>query len=557
MAAIQPDAFSASQLSVLERIAKGAPLPVLLEAVVRLIEAQADGMLCSILLLDRENACVRAGAAPSLPPQCVLAFDGAKIGPQAGSCGAAAFLGERVVVEDIATHPNWTDYKHVALPHGLRACWSSPIFSPEREVLGTFAMYYLDRRGPTEQEIAWVDVAAHLASIAIDRDRVEAQQRKLEAQVQQAERMQALGTFAGGIAHDFNNILTAIRGHAEIAAHPGIPAETVNASLKEITIASRRAADLVRQIATFGRNAEPKRELLALELVTEEAVKLLRATLPSTLQIQTRFAERTPQVSADPTQVHQLIMNLGTNAMHAMKEHGGTITIALEAVTLPADLPTGLAKGRYVRLTVSDQGCGMDAVTAERAFEPFFSTKGIGQGTGLGLAVVHGIMKSHQGVVTVDSEPGRGTTFRLYFQAVEHAGSSETAEVDVHASGQGEHVLYVDDDDALVFLCTRMLRRLGYRATGFAAPFEALAHFRDHASDFDAVVCDINMPGLRGVELIRQIRALRPEVRVVLVSGFVSPADVLDARALGIEHVVPKPQTIEDLAHVLHTLIGG
>jgi PAS domain S-box-containing protein len=857
MAAGTSDAFVAGQRDVLEGIAAGLPLGQVLERIVRLVEAQAAGVRCSILLLDPEHDCVRHGAAPSLPPGFSRAIDGLPIGPTAGSCGTAAHRRETVVVEDIATDPIWAPYRELALAHGLRACWSSPIFSAERRVLGTFAMYYREPRGPSAAERAWVSAATHLAAVALGRDRteqalrqsearyrriadaareaiwlvdragrtlfanrrvaamlgcdgadltgrrlldfvdegaraeteghlalgeaagprdvrfrradgaelwtmvslssvtddagavvgtlavvtditerkaaetrarqlarlyalsssvneavsrirdparlyehacrivveqgrlrlawvglydaasdrlvpvarvgaddgyvdritvgvhdqrtaggpaaralregvavvandvardpgfytkrealarglrscaafpltirgrptgvlviyaeqpgyfsdeelrvltaladhiafgvesagVEAERRRLvhdlgervkeltvlhgaarslqgdrpfdqallaelvsllpaglqypdlcvariefggvaaqtpgwhltpwvqsvtfagagqtgrievaylvptppaaggpflaeegallrsladmlgahaerreaererarlETELHQAQRIQALGTLAGGIAHDFNNVITAILGNVEIASRALPPDHRAQRSLGHITQAATRAADLIKRILTFSRRREPQRSRLPLQPIVEEALKLLRSTLLPRVEIRSHFEAGAPAVLADATQVYQVVTNLATNAAHAMGPPGGRLDVRLETVSVDAATPArpaDLAEGRYVLLSVSDTGCGMEAATLERIFEPFFTTKPVGEGTGLGLSVVHGIMKSHDGAIAVDSRPGAGTTFRLYFPVADAPAPTPT-----------------------------------------------------------------------------------------------------------------------------------
>ena len=804
----QPGAFDASERDVLERIAGGAPLTDVLERIVRLVEGQAPGMACSILLVDREQQCVRAGAAPSLPAAFTRAIDGTAIGPEAGSCGTAAFLGERVVVEDIAVHPYWAAYRHLALPHGLRACWSSPIFSTKREVLGTFAMYYREPRGPSPHEVAWVDAATHLAAVALGheaaaqalrrsethyrriadtahegiwlldpgghtlfanrrlaeilraravdlerasifdfldpdarpqiertlaapgdgapeqrdvrlhcrdgsqvwvivsssavrdddgrpvgtlamltditerketegrirrllhdlRERVKeltllhrtasllqtgrpldeafladlvapiplawqhaevcvarivcgdveartpgwrstpwmqsaalsggglrgvievaylvekppaaegpflAEERSLlqsladmlsahvdrertQAQLRQAQRIQSLGTLAGGIAHDFNNVLSAVGGNVEIAER-ALPVEhPARKPLQRIGQATARAADLVNRILAFSRRQEPHWASVALQPVVEEALKLLHATLPAAIEIRTRFDAGAPAVRADASQIHQVLMNLGTNAAHAMSERGGVLEVRLEAVTPDADaLAPELRAGRYVRLSVSDTGSGMDGTTLEHIFEPFYTTKAPGHGTGLGLSVVHGIVKSHDAAIRVESQVGVGTTFHLYFPAVAAPGPEAPVPTPTDLRGHGEHVLYVDDEEPIVDVATRLLGDLGYRVTGVTDARLALADFRSRPYEFDVLVTDLAMPELPGAELARQVRELRPGIPVVLTSGYVRPEDAEAVQRLGAVDVIRKPRLAADLGPTLHRRLTG
>ena len=976
-----PSTFDASEREVLEWIVGGAPLGEVLEGIVRLVEQQAPGMCCSILLLDREQRCVRYGAAPSLPAEFSRAIDGAPIGPEAGSCGTAAYLGQRVVVEDIAEHPYWAAYKHLALPHGLRACWSTPIFSTKREVLGTFAMYYREPRGPRPREVAWVDAATHLAAIAIgheasaqalrrseahyrriadtahegiwlldttgrtlfanrrlaeilrcrpeelegvaifdflepavgpeiarklaspiegvaeqydvglrrrdgtdawaivsssavsddngrvagtlamvtditERQEAEARVRRIarlyavsssvneaivrvrdtqelyeracriaveqgllrlawvglcdeasqtlrpvarfgagdgyvdhitisleddlmnrgpagralrtsacaveddiasatgfywkaealarglrscaafpltvmdrpvgvlllyadrpgyfrdeelrvlgaladdiafavasaaneverrrlvhdlnervkeltllhrtanllqsdrpldqtfladlvaavplgwqypgvcaarivcgeveartpgwrptpwmqsvsfkaggldgvievaylvekpaaaegpflaeerallqsladmlsahvdrqrtQAQLRQAQRIQSLGTLAGGIAHDFNNVLAAVGGNAELAARE-LPADhPAHTHLRRIEQATGRAADLVQRILAFSRQQDTRRTSVRLQAIVDEVLKLLRATLPATIEIRTRLEADTPSVLADSSQIHQVLMNLGTNAAHAMGDRGGRLEIRLQTVALDAGAATiapELREGRYVTLSVSDTGSGMDRATLERIFEPFFTTKAPGHGTGLGLSVVHGIMKSHDAAITVESRPGLGTTFQLYFPVADTTVTEPAPPTAENIRGHGEHVLCVDDEEAILYVATLILQGLGYRVTSSTDAVQALEDFRSRPCEFAAVVTDLSMPGLSGHDLARQIRELRPDIPLVLTAGYVGPAEAEAVQRLGVGDVILKPNLVADLGPALHRLL--
>jgi len=819
-------AFDAGQRLLLERIAYGAPLDKLLCELVRLVEQQASPMACSILLVDGEHGTVHPIAAPSLPVAYTQALEGAQIGPEAGSCGTAAFLKERVVVADIATHPYWRDYKDLALGHGLRACWSTPILTADRTVLGTFAMYYSQPREPTSIEIAWVDAATHVATIAILRDRSEqalrsseqryralahdldervkeltlvhhvarllqqdreidqllieeivllvppafllpaqcearmrygeleattpgfwdtehrlseafeagghsglleagypsaafaageeiflaeerqlmrsvadmlsssfgryhalralreseerlravvehtpnvaiqgydasgrvlfanqaslamfgwslesavgktldqlnfsagetarftramrevaatgqpvgpmefdfrhpdgrpgvllstvfriplgergscvvctdvdltdyksAQEaalaaedarRRLEQRLIEAERLKGLGTLAGGIAHDFNNILTAVRGHTDLALLQARDNPIAHRSLQEVRSACLRATKLVQQILTFGQSKAPKREAVSLRAVVDETLGLIGSTLPAAIELRTQLAPGACSIWADATQVHQVLMNVAVNAISAMGERVGVIDVVLDHVEVeetPRSLD--LASGRYERLRIKDQGSGMSPETLARAFDPFFTTKPIGTGTGLGLSVVHGIMKSHEGAVAVDSEVGRGTTFDLYFPASTYPPPREAHAVRA-GEGHNEHVLYVDDDEALVVLTLRFLRRLGYRATGLSDPLEALALLRSDPRSVDVVITDANMPKLSGPDLIRELKQVHPGVRTVLVSGYLDDGLIAGAPS---DEVALKPQTPEELAELLRRVL--
>jgi len=385
----------------------------------------------------------------------------------------------------------------------------------------------------------------------------EAERQVLEMQLRQSQKMEAIGTLAGGVAHDFNNILAAISGNAELARQDVDAQHPALASLDEIRKASRRAKKLVDQILTFSRRKPPSRQPLMLAPVVKEAFKLLRATLPAGVGIALTSAEDTPSVLADPTQIHQVVLNLGTNAWHALEGHPGRIDIRLEAMTLDAGtaLP-GLQPGRYAHLSMRDTGCGMDAATLERIYEPFFTTKGIGFGTGLGLSVVHGIMQAHQGVISIESAPRRGTTVHLYFPAVEAAASNAEPEPVSVASlrGRGQHVLYLDDEDALVLLVTRMLERQDYQVSGYTEAEAALAAVRADPGRFDLVVTDYNMPGMSGVDVAEELARIRPGLPVAITSGYLSDELRQQAERVGVRHLIYKPNTVEELCEMVRKL---
>jgi CheY-like chemotaxis protein/two-component sensor histidine kinase len=301
--------------------------------------------------------------------------------------------------------------------------------------------------------------------------------------------------------------------------------------------ASQRAAHLVRQILTFSRNPEPNRERLDLRTVVEEALQLLKVSLPKALAIRTEFSDDTPLVLADTTQVHQVVVNLLTNASHAIVAGKGTITVSLSAAQITSDsAQMPVAPGNYALLRVSDDGCGMDEAVARRIFEPFFTTKSKGEGTGLGLSVVHGIMKSHGGSISVSSRVGHGTTFHLYFPAAQQPG-----QLSLRAGQRRPRILLVDDDEALAFLAQRVLERRGYSVTACASPVLALQEFRSHPDDYDLLVTDMSMPSMSGTELVAQVRAVRPELPAVLTSGHVEPEATEAVQRLGNARLVQKP----------------
>jgi PAS domain S-box-containing protein len=385
--------------------------------------------------------------------------------------------------------------------------------------------------------------------------------RRLAEEVQtRSQKLEALGTLAGGIAHDFNNILLAINGNAQLAMADVPPDNLARQSLAEILKAGTRASDLVKRILGFSRPQEQKKQVVHLQPVIEEALKLMRATLPARIQFETQFAEGVPPAKVDPGQLHQVIVNLATNAAHAIGEKHGTIEVRLDEVTVTGDDRNtigNLEEGKYLRLYVSDDGCGMDRATLNRIFDPFFTTKKAGEGTGLGLSVVHGIVTSHGGKITVTSEPGEGTAFHLYFPAATEAIVAAVVAPKESTQSRGEHIMYVDDEEALVFLTSRLLERRGYRVSVFTDPAKALEEFREHSMEFDAVVTDLSMPHMSGFELTEELHRIRPDIPVLLTSGYLQAEDQRKAESLDIRETIAKPASADKLAGVLEKILSG
>jgi len=381
----------------------------------------------------------------------------------------------------------------------------------------------------------------------------------LEAQLRESQKMEAIGTLAGGIAHDFNNILGTILGNAQLARQDASANWQALISLGEIQKAANRAKDLVQQILSFSRRQPTSLRVTSLTSIMEESAGLLRAALPAGVRIECRSAANTPSILADPTQVQQVLLNLGTNAAHAMEGRSGSIDIRAEGITLDeasAQLDFNLRPGSYARVVVSDTGHGMDEATRLRIFEPFFTTKPPGKGTGLGLSVAHGIMQSHDGAIVAHSEPGKGSRFELYFpRASEAAAALGTTEKAGPASeGRGQQILYIDDDEAQVFMLKRMLERWGYRVSAYLEQREALAVLLAGAH-FDLVVTDFNMPGMSGLEIARTIRDARPGLPVIVVSGYITDELRTEAAAAGVRELIAKPHEVEELRDVVQRLI--
>jgi PAS domain S-box-containing protein len=406
------------------------------------------------------------------------------------------------------------------------------------------------------EERALLNSLAKMLRVHAEQWEAENQRQRLESQLRQAQRLDELGMLAGGIAHDFNNILTAIGGYAELAINEGAQGATAD-SLREILRAHGRARDLVRRILLFSRrDEETKRELVDIAAVVDEAIELLRASLPPSVRIHVEAETELPMVLADATQIHQVIMNLGTNAGYAMRGGPGTLSITLGTTNVDdegAAPSAALTAGRHVVLTVRDTGTGMSQAVMDRLFEPFFTTKGQA-GTGLGLAVVHGIVRDHAGAVTVSSEPGVGTEFSVFLPALRTDAHRDTrTESLVH--GDQQHIMYVDDQPTLARLMSRTLQRLGYRCTEFTDADAALREFRATPDAFDAVITDLQMPTMTGAELINRLRAIRPDFPAAIVSGYASARDA-DIQITGVAWL-SKPASLSEISSVVHTLMSA
>jgi PAS domain S-box-containing protein len=397
-------------------------------------------------------------------------------------------------------------------------------------------------------------------------ERVQAEQarRLLEQQLRNAQKMEAVGTLAGGIAHDFNNVLGAILGNTVLAEEELEPDHPVRPRLAHIGRAGQRARELVRQIMAFSRRQPQLLRRQALQPLVEECAALLRSTLPASAQLRMLLCDEPLHVLADATQVEQVLMNLCTNAWHALRGSSGRIGLTLDVYE--GDAPEGLAAGfggwqpgRYARVTVSDNGCGMDAQTLQRVFEPFFTTKPKGEGTGLGLAVAHGIIAEHRGALTVSSTPGKGTRFEVLLPLVEGKDSEAmplTLPARTPVQGRGRHVLYIDDDEVLVVTVEALLTRAGFRVTGFASPRAALQALRSTLRDVDIVVTDFNMPQLNGLDVAREVARVHPGLPVIVSSGYLSEDLRHGAQEAGVARLLNKEETYERLALLIDEVLA-
>lgn len=410
-----------------------------------------------------------------------------------------------------------------------------------------------------DRAIKWIDGKLVRLQVATDITRVkklEEERRQTEAQLRQSQKMEAMGTLAGGIAHDFNNILSAILGYSELALGLVSTGSTVEQYLQEVLRAGNRARDLVQQILTFSRQAESEVKPVQADFIVKETLRLLRASLPTTIDIRQHISSDA-LVLADPIQIHQLVMNLCTNAGAAMQEKGGNLEVSLENAELDEEFAArhpNIKAGHYLKLTVSDTGCGMTPDIQERIFDPFFTTKAKGQGTGMGLSVVHGIVNSLGGLITVHSQLGQGATFSLFLPPIERRALPAIRPEKPIPRGS-ERILFIDDERALAEMGKRMLESLGYQVTTAMDGKKALALFKSNPKQFDLVLTDMTMPGMTGEELARELMRLRPLIPVILCTGFSARIDEKKAMAIGIRAFVPKPVLKRELAETLRRVL--
>ena len=387
----------------------------------------------------------------------------------------------------------------------------------------------------------------------------EQEKERLEEQLQQAQKMEAIGTLAGGIAHDFNNILSIIIGYTELILMNGNVSDEVRQNLKEVFNASKHARDMVKQILAFSRQSKHERKPIQVTHIVKEAIKLLRASLPTTISIEQHIEKNIGVIEADPTQIHQVMMNLCTNAAHAISEKDGVLKISLSNIELDqmayAKIPD-LEAGSYLKMSVSDTGHGIHPEAQEKIFNPYFTTKEKGEGTGLGLAVVQGIIKSHNGAITVESEVGKGATFHVYLPIIQREIS--TAEVESIALPMGqERILFVDDEQPLVEIGKQMLERLGYTVDTRTSSIEALELFKTQPNRFDLVITDIVMPNMTGEKLAEKLLDIRADIPIILCTGYSEKFTRRQASDMGIQSFLMKPLVMRDLASTVRQALSA
>jgi len=415
-----------------------------------------------------------------------------------------------------------------------------------------------------QQRVAERTVALAAANTALEADiaeRIKAEQERegLREQLIRSSKMEAVGTLAGGIAHDFNNILAGILGHVQLidsdlaADHPS------RANLRQVIVACERAVTLVRQILSFSRQAPGERRSVSVGKIAREALSLLRAALPSTISIKCEVEAAFDRVDADPSQLHQVFMNLGANAGHAMGSQAGELTIKIGSLPLGGPRPgvtTPLPTGDYLCIEVRDTGCGMSREVIERIFDPFFSTKPVNEGTGLGLAVVHGIVTDHGGTIQVESEPGKGAVFRILLPVAAARADASSSHHALPLRGS-ERILLVDDETMVLEVLSQGLERLGYSVTVESSSPSALARFTKSPDAFDFIITDQTMPQMSGLELSIAIHAVRPAIPIVIVTGFSPQLNGKSAQSLGVAGILGKPIDFGELSTLMRTELNA
>jgi len=677
-----PGALSLLYKTVLELIGTQASLSEVLVCLCDLMERQFPALVCSVLLLDSDGVTLRQGAAPSLPKEYNDCIDGIKIGPSVGSCGTAAYRKEPVIVTDIASDPLWKDCRQLALPHGLRACWSTPILSRAGKVLGTFAVYYREPREPHSDHLHFVECASHLAGIAIEREQADAElqaaetryralvehlpaityiaevglygrwhfvspqirsilgfspeewiddssnwmkhihpedrdlalaaemqfwkiggnyraeyrmiardgrvlwfrddatylrtadrqtplmqgvlyditeNRQLEEQLRQSQKMEAVGQLAGGVAHDFNNLLMIIEGHTERLLSQLQASNPVYEDASQIQEAARRAGALTRQLLAFSRKQVLQPTVLDMNRVVGEVGKMLHRLIGEHIEVELIASPALWCVKADQSQMEQALLNLALNARDAMPQ-GGKVTIATHnsEISEAQAREQGARSGKYVVLEVTDTGSGMDAETQAHVFEPFFSTKELGKGTGLGLASVYGMVRQSGGWISFRTQLGHGTTFNIHLpSAVNTPSPAGEGTVAVLQTRGNETLLVVEDEGEIRAMVTQYLEQNGYTVLQANNGREALEIAGNYSGTIHLLVTDVVMPQVGGHELAQHLQRLRPRTKVLFTSGYPEHATLNEKVAQQDAIILQKPFPLNVLAGKIRDLLDA
>lgn len=544
---------------ILELIAGSEPLAQQLTFIVLSIEKESPGIICSVLMASDDGQCLLNGVAPSLPDFYNRATDRIKIGEGIGSCGTAAYRRERVIVEDIDNHPFWKGFA-AAREAGLRSCWSEPIISSSGLLLGTFAIYHRTPATPAMDEIALIQQASVFAGIAIERSRGEAERVELEHLLSQSQKMEAIGHLSGGIAHDFNNLLTPILIYSDMLKRSLPDNEKMRSQLDGIIKASGKARDLTQQLLSFGRKQVMHMQVVDLNTTIRSFHSIVRRTLRENINLTLQLAGQPVVVRADSSKMEQVLLNLLLNAQDAITDNG-TISIETGHVLIDDEFARrhpGMNAGRFALLACADSGCGMSGETVAQIFQPFFTTKDTGQGTGLGLANVYGIVKQHNGYIAAVSTLGYGTTIKVYIPVCDEnpdgtAPEKETASLDYSGSAV---ILLVEDNDMVRVMTSDLLEGFGYTVYSSGHPQLALELLKEIPEKVDLVITDVVMPGMNGQQLFERIAAEYPEIdKVLYMSGYTNNVIVVDGELVDGAHFLQKPFTVDALMDKVKELL--
>ncbi|MHB8121017.1 MAG: ATP-binding protein [Desulfuromonadaceae bacterium] len=536
---------------ILERIVANEPLPQLLLFIATAIEKMIPDALCSIMLADGECKRLLTAAAPSLPDFYSSATNRTRIAEGAGACGTAAFSKQRVVIEDLDTHPFWKGFTP-AQEAGLRSCWSEPIISSNGQLLGTFAVYHRQPSVPGDEEIQLIEQAVAFTAIALERSRSELERAELEHQLGQSQKMEAIGHLAGGLAHDFNNLLTPIIIYAGLLKRLLANEEKLLPKIEGILNASQKASDLTQQLLSFGRKQVMQMVVVDLNEVISSFYSIMRRTVRESIDIALQLSSQAAIITADRSKLDQVLLNMAINAQDAIRETG-KILIETGQVMIDDEYARrhpGMKAGNYILMAFKDNGCGMSAETLRHIFEPFYTTKQVGQGTGLGLANVYGIVKQHNGYIEATSEVGSGTTFNMYFPQVNEQPEKDSDAESYSGSdyaGSGT-ILLVEDNEMVRAMTAELLEGFGYRVYRAEDPGQALELVKNIPENIDLLITDVIMPGMNGLQLYERIKVERPDIeRVLYISGYTGNAIVAGISLEEDMHFLPKPFTVDAL----------
>jgi len=551
----------ATRLKILESMTANAPLPELLTMIVSFVEEQSPGALCSVLLADNEKQVLLHGAAPSLPESYNRAVNGLRIANKMGSCGTAAFTQHRVIVEDIPTHPFWKGFKP-AEEAGLRSCWSEPVIGVDGELLGTFAIYHRTPCAPTAEEITLIETAANLANLAISLFRGREEQERLQEQLRHIQKIDAIGQLAGGIAHDLNNLLTPILVYGDMIKKKLSPEDQMNKRIDGILMAANKARDINQKLLSFSRKQMLCLENHDLNQLIHDFQDVFKRAVPDNINIETTTDNLTPFIHADKGQLEQVVLNLVVNARDAITANG-TITIHTSSVIIDnetARQTPGIKTGKHVLLQITDNGCGMDEETLKRVFEPFFTTKETGKGTGLGLAMVYGIIKQHNGYITLQSKPGKGTTFLIYIPAAEAPPEKSDQQVENNkrhdTTPKGISILLVEDNEIVRTTTEELLSENGFKLHSASLPSEAIKLLREHP-ETSLLISDVVMPEMNGQLLYEELKEIKPDLPAIFISGYLNNVVLHQGEPKEGINFINKPFTSRQLLDTIEKVLNG